>query len=141
MICWRHRIQISPVFGKALQGGATSLAESLRWIIASYRESPREAFAGSVPYLEMWGIVCGGWQMGRAAPPASKKLATNEGDAVFMRAKIVTARYYAEALLPKAQALAAEVIEAGTSTLAFAAKNFRTRFSQESPTWATDCGT
>jgi alkylation response protein AidB-like acyl-CoA dehydrogenase len=110
--------------GKVLQGGATSLAESLRWLLASYRESPREAFAGSVPYLEMWGVVCGGWQMGRAALAASKKLAANEGDVVFMRAKIVIARYYAEALLPKAQALAAEVIEAGTSTLALAAEEF-----------------
>ena len=30
-----------------------------------------KAFACSVPYLQLWGIVAGGWQMARAAQIAA----------------------------------------------------------------------
>ena len=110
--------------GSALRTGAASLTKSLQWLLESYSASPREAFAGSVPYLQMWGTVCGGWQMGRAALTASRKLAANEGDADFLRAKLVTARYYTDALLPEAQALAAKVTGAGRSVLALSAAQF-----------------
>jgi hypothetical protein len=64
--------------------------------------------------------------MGRAALVAERKLGDRdgEGNAEFMRAKIVTARYYADALLPQAQSLASEVTQAGESTLALAAAQF-----------------
>ena len=110
--------------GSALRTGAASLTKSLQWLLESYSASAREAFAGSVPYLQMWGTVCGGWQMGRAALTASRKLAANEGDADFLRAKLVTARYYTDALLPEAQALAAKVTGAGKSVLALSAAQF-----------------
>jgi 3-(methylsulfanyl)propanoyl-CoA dehydrogenase len=110
--------------GSGLRSGAASLSNSLKWLLESYNASAREAFAGSVPYLQMWGTVCGGWQMGRAALIASRRLAANEGDADFLRAKLVTARYYAEALLPEAQALAAKVTRAGGSVLALPAAQF-----------------
>lgn len=110
--------------GSALRTGAASLTKSLHWLLESYSASAREAFAGSVPYLQMWGTVCGGWQMSRAALFASRKLAANEGDANFLRAKLVTARYYTDALLPEAQALAAKVTGAGRSVLALSAAQF-----------------
>jgi alkylation response protein AidB-like acyl-CoA dehydrogenase len=110
--------------GGALRASASTLAKSLDWLLAAYSSTPREAFAGSVAYLEMWGIVCGGWQMGRAALVASRHLGDRDADADFMRAKLITARYYADALLPEADALAAEVLGAGKSTLALAAAQF-----------------
>ncbi|MEP7062124.1 MAG: acyl-CoA dehydrogenase [Betaproteobacteria bacterium] len=110
--------------GKALESSASTLAQSVVWLLNSYRSAPREAFAGSVPYLEMWGIVCGGWQMGRAALRASQHLGDKDANADFMRAKLVTARFYVDAILPEAQALAAEVAGAGKSTLALAAEAF-----------------
>jgi alkylation response protein AidB-like acyl-CoA dehydrogenase len=110
--------------GGALRASASTLAKSLDWLLAAYSSAPREAFAGSVAYLEMWGIVCGGWQMGRAALVASRHLGDRDADADFMRAKLITARYYADALLPEADALAAEVLGAGKSTLALAAAQF-----------------
>ena len=39
----------------------------------------RLAHAAAVPYLKLWGIVAGGWQMGRAAIVAAEHLAKNWG--------------------------------------------------------------
>ena len=57
------------------------------------------------------GTVVGAWQMGRAAEVAHKKLADKDGDADFYKAKIITARFYAEEILPRS----AGYLEAATS--------------------------
>ena len=57
------------------------------------------------------GTVIGAWQMGRAATVAHAKLAGKEGNADFYKAKIITARFYAEEILPRS----AGYLEAATS--------------------------
>ncbi len=78
----------------------------------------------AVPYLKLWGLVVGGWQLGRGALAAARHLAAGTGDARFLEAKIATARFYAEALLPQAAGLAQAVTGAGESALALAAEQF-----------------
>ena len=58
--------------------------------------------AGSVPYLQLFGTVCGGWLMARQALAASRRLAGGEEDVAFLAAKIATARFYAEHFLAMA---------------------------------------
>ena len=60
----------------------------------------------------------------RAALAAAKHLAAGTGDARFLNAKIVTARYYADAILPQAASLAVTIAQAGDSALALAAEQF-----------------
>jgi alkylation response protein AidB-like acyl-CoA dehydrogenase len=110
--------------GARLAKAATSAAETLAWLLRAYAATPRDAFAGSVPYLEMWGLLCGGWQMGRAALAAADKLAAGEGDADFLRAKLLTARYYADTMLPRVDAMAAEAMHGGAAALELAAAQF-----------------
>jgi len=62
--------------------------------------------------------------MGRAALVAAERLANGDGDSQFHRAKIATARYYADALLPQTSALAHTIIYGGESALALAADEF-----------------
>ena len=47
-----------------------------------------------------------------------------EGDGAFLRAKITTARFYAEALLPQAEALAQSITEGSDAALALTADQF-----------------
>ena len=61
---------------------------------------PDAAFGASVNYMMLTGYVCGGWQMARAALAARARL-TAGADEDFCRAKIATARFYAEQILPK----------------------------------------
>jgi len=65
---------------------------------------PDAALAASYSFLMLTGYVCGGWQMARAALAAHAGLASGQ-DEGFRRAKIVTAIFYAQQILPKAAAL------------------------------------
>jgi hypothetical protein len=57
-------------------------------------------YAGSVPYLMLAGNLVAGWQLARACwwPGTRRK----GEDAAFMKAKIATARFYADHILSRA---------------------------------------
>jgi len=103
---------------------ASSLKTAVEWVVKTHGNDPRAAYAASVPYLKLWGLAAGGWQMARAALAASKRLAKGSGDAAFDRAKIATARFYADYYLPQTLALQHAVVTAGESVLALADEQF-----------------
>ena len=71
-----------------------------------------------MPYLKLFGTVAGGWLMARAAVIAQAKLEEPQSDRDFLSAKIATARFYAEHVLPQSRALADIVISGSQSVLA-----------------------
>jgi acyl-CoA dehydrogenase len=110
--------------GLRLAAATASLQNAIDWVVQSFATTPRAAYAGSVPYLALWGLCVGGWQMARAAKVAVDKLQVGEGDASFLRAKVATARYYAECLLPQAEAFAQSTVNGSASVLALSAEQF-----------------
>ena len=110
--------------GVRLAAATAALQSAIDWIVETGNVNTRAAYAGSVPYLRLWGIVAGGWQMARAANVAVDKLASGEGDAAFMRAKITTAHFYAENLLPLADAYAQSAVTGSEATLALGVDQF-----------------
>jgi hypothetical protein len=68
--------------------------------------------------------VAGGWQMARAALVASRQLTDRVGDTDFLRAKLATAVYYAECLLPQADGLARTITDGSDAALALTAEQF-----------------
>jgi alkylation response protein AidB-like acyl-CoA dehydrogenase len=89
---------------RSLTAGVQALQEATAWMLRSQANDPRLPLAASVPYLRLFGLVGGGWQMARAALAAGRRLEDGQGDA-FHEAKLVTARFYAEQILPQAGAL------------------------------------
>ncbi len=92
-----------------LAAGLKVLSGATSWILA--QDDPRDVLAGASPYLRMFGTVAGGAYLARlalAAAPAS-------GDS-WAEAKIATAEFYANQLLPQVNGLAAAV-EAGADEL------------------------
>jgi len=110
--------------GVQLAAAVADVLASVEWMVPAYGERPRQAHAGAVAYLKMWGLAVGGWQMGRAALVAADKLAAGQTDAAFNRAKIATARFYADSLLPQVTALAHSIQYGGESALALAEEAF-----------------
>ena len=104
-----------------LRDGARALADATEWVLAE-REA-NAVMAVSVDFLMLAGAVCGGWQMARAARVAQNKLFTGV-DSVFHEAKLVTARFYAEHLLPRAAALLSSIQSGGASILALTEEQF-----------------
>ncbi|MEQ9639882.1 MAG: acyl-CoA dehydrogenase [Alphaproteobacteria bacterium] len=69
-------------------------------------QEPNAAVAGCTPYLRMMGLVVGGWLLARGALRANQMLAAGEGDAGFLKGRIVAARFFAEQVMPQVAGLA-----------------------------------
>ncbi|MDQ2663331.1 MAG: acyl-CoA dehydrogenase C-terminal domain-containing protein, partial [Candidatus Eremiobacteraeota bacterium] len=80
--------------------------------------------ACSVPYLKLWGIVAGGWQMLRAAQVASKKVTAAQPDTQFYRSKIKTARLYAAHVLSMSAWLNVQIVQGAADVAAFSEEYF-----------------
>ncbi|MFS8585682.1 MAG: acyl-CoA dehydrogenase [Acidimicrobiia bacterium] len=106
--------------GKRLADAHTVLKETTDWLLANGLADPNNALAGATPYLRMCGIVVGGWLLARSARAARRLLDAGEGDADFLRQKLVTAKFYAEQILPQASGLA-PAVTAGPADLLAAA--------------------
>ncbi|HXS42333.1 MAG TPA: acyl-CoA dehydrogenase [Stellaceae bacterium] len=92
-----------------LHAGIATLATLTDDLIARHRTSPTAALAGAVPYLNLCGVVIGGWLLAKGALAAARALAAGGGDAGFLGAKLKTARFFAEQRLALAPGLAAAV--------------------------------
>ena len=98
------------VMHQALEAGRHALEASIAYVVANAKTDTKAVYAGAVNYLRLAGIVLCGWQMARAMMVALDK---KDSDQRFYEAKLATARFYAEAILPQADALAAAVISSG----------------------------
>jgi hypothetical protein len=67
-------------------------------------ENPDEAGAAAVDYLMYSGYITLAYFWARMAVVARQKIAAAEGDASFYEAKVMTARFYFDRLLPRTQA-------------------------------------
>ena len=110
--------------GAALNSGIRSVEDCVAWIVAAYPTDMKAVHAGSVPFLKLMGIVCGGWQMARAALVAQKRLAAEEGDAAFYRTKIATVRFYADHILVQAPGLRNTVVRGAAGVMALDEEQF-----------------
>ncbi len=111
------------VIGEELSEAAAALERAARWVVEHYGDDLDAVLAQSANVLMLAGYVCGGWQMARAALVANRKLMAGQ-EPVFFEAKLLTARFYAEQVLPKAGALAKAILRGGRSTLALAPEQF-----------------
>jgi hypothetical protein len=78
------------------------------------------AFACSVPYLKLWGIVAGGWQMARAAQISAAHLAQGRPESAFYRAKLTTARFYADHVLSQSAWLHHQIVAGSAAVMRLA---------------------
>jgi alkylation response protein AidB-like acyl-CoA dehydrogenase len=122
--CASHADASLRAVGLRLAAATAALQSAIDWMVPAYGTHVRAAHAVAVPYLKLWGLVAGGWQMARAALVAIKKLDDGDGDGEFMRAKIATAAYYAECLLPQAEGLARTITGGSDAALALRAEQF-----------------
>ena len=85
--------------GFARAFGALQLATGQ--IAATGVADPEEAGAAATEYLRLFGLVALGFMWARSAVIAVEKLGQAGGDADFYQAKLTTARFYMERVLPQ----------------------------------------
>jgi butyryl-CoA dehydrogenase len=110
--------------GQRLSAASVALEKVVDYIAATGKSDIKAAFAGSVPYLKLAGVVFGGWQMARAALIASRKAEAGEGDVAFYRAKLGTARFFADHFLSQADASRIAIVEGSAGVLALSEEQF-----------------
>jgi alkylation response protein AidB-like acyl-CoA dehydrogenase len=107
-----------------LVAAANALEDATRWVAQSVKAELVNALAGSVPFLRLAGTALGGWLLARSALVAQTRLGQRDGDPAFLEAKLVTARFYAEVILPPALAELGPLKAAGRTVFVLAEEQF-----------------
>jgi hypothetical protein len=92
---------IDPQLGDAYPAAVAALRDATTWILTNGAADPNNALAAATPYLRMFGLVAGGWVMARQAI-AARTLGVEDP---YNAAKLSTARFYIEELLPQVHGL------------------------------------
>ena len=104
------------VIGQKLGVALKAWTDATEWLAANAKTGLGGVLTAAVPYLHLAVTVSGGWFMGKAALAAAGYMDKGEGDQAFYRAKIATARFYADQMLPQAGAYA-ETVMAGDAAI------------------------
>ncbi|HEY0163968.1 MAG TPA: acyl-CoA dehydrogenase, partial [Sphingomicrobium sp.] len=89
---------------------------STKWLMDNGLTNPNNAGAAAYPYMTMMGIVSVGLMWLRMARAATAALANGTSDRGFYEAKLVTARFFADRVMPETGALRRK-LEAGADSL------------------------
>jgi alkylation response protein AidB-like acyl-CoA dehydrogenase len=92
------------------------LQAATKWLMDNGPANPNQAGAAAYPYMTMMGIVSVGLMWLRIARAAAAAIAGGADDRGFYEAKLVTARFFADRVMPETGALRRK-IEAGADTL------------------------
>ncbi|HJT39128.1 MAG TPA: acyl-CoA dehydrogenase C-terminal domain-containing protein [Sphingobium sp.] len=103
-------------FADALEKASGQLQAATMWLMQNAMQKPDNAGAGAVHYMHILGIVATGLMWLRMAKAAARLLESGEGDSKYLEAKLITARYFAERIMPDAGALRRK-IEGGAESL------------------------
>ncbi len=76
-----------------------------QWLMEHGMADPVEALAVATPFQRLFALATAGWLMGKQALLASRRLDAGDGDAEFLREKVLTARFFARNVLPEVHGL------------------------------------
>ncbi len=102
--------------GAALEPALGELQAATMWLAQNGMADPDNAGAGAYAYMQLMGLVTLGWMWLKMVQVSGPLAANGSGDRDFHEAKIITARFFAERELPRANSLRRQV-EAGAESL------------------------
>ncbi|WP_273793728.1 acyl-CoA dehydrogenase C-terminal domain-containing protein [Brucella anthropi] len=111
-------------FTKHLKKGLNDLQAATMWLMQNAMAKPDNAGAASNDYMHLFGLVALGFMWARMAKIAEEKLGKGEGNKAFFEAKLVTARYYFERIMPESAAHLARIQSGADSMMALNADTF-----------------
>jgi hypothetical protein len=99
----------------AVERALGDLQKASLWLMQNAMTNPDNAGAASYPYMELMGNLSLGLMWLRMAKASAAALANGGDDKAFHEAKLATARFYAEKIMPETNALRRK-IEAGSES-------------------------
>ncbi|MBT4905431.1 MAG: acyl-CoA dehydrogenase, partial [Rhodospirillaceae bacterium] len=99
------------------------LRHATEWMLDPANNDVNRKFAGAHAFLHLAGTVVGGWLMTRSALAAANGSASG-ANPEFLSAKQITARFYADHILPRANMHLETITRGGDSVMALAEDAF-----------------
>ena len=110
--------------GETLAAAIDAVERAAGLILGRFGKRFGAAAAAAVPFCHLLGLATGGWLLAKGAAAAERLLANGAEDREFLEAKRLTARFYAETLLPQYAGLLAAIEAAGGAELEMPAEQF-----------------
>jgi len=98
--------------------------EANAWLLEHAGQNRNVAGGVSVNFMMLLGYICGGWVMGQSALKAARLLDGGGKNESFLRAKLVTAQFYTDHLLPRAGSCLVTVKAGADSIMALDVEQF-----------------
>lgn len=92
--------------------------------LAAGSDDANSAMSAAFEYLEYSGYVCLAWSWARMALVASEQLDKGQGDREFLDAKLTTARFYFDRILPRTEALVTSMLASVDSLMSLEDEQF-----------------
>jgi len=108
---------------KRLRAARQAFTDVVSFVVERGKNDPNAVFAGSVPYLMLAGNLMAGWQMARALLVAEQRVAAGE-QTDFMRAKVHTARFYADHILSRVPGVRDSIVDGAAGVTGMALEAF-----------------
>ncbi|HXZ45396.1 MAG TPA: acyl-CoA dehydrogenase C-terminal domain-containing protein [Pseudolabrys sp.] len=102
---------------KPLGQSLAHLQEASMWFMQNAMAKPDNAGAGSYDYMRLFGLVALGYMWCKIAEAAIAKLPKANGSAARLNAKLVTARFFMDRMLPETATRLARIKAGAASTM------------------------
>ena len=112
------------VVAAALERANQDLQTATLWLMQNAMANPNNAGAAAYPYMTLMGIASLGLMWLRMAKASAAALADGGEDAAFHEAKLITARFFAEKVMPETNALRRKIEAGSDSMMALSAEAF-----------------
>ncbi len=104
-------------FTKHLYKGLGTAQQASLWIAANGMGNPDEAAAGSVDYLRLMALVVFAYMWAQMAEVSLRRMEENPSEKDFYEAKLSTARFYMNKILPYSYGLLASIANGSKSVM------------------------
>ncbi len=111
-------------FATRLEKANGELQGATQWLMQNAMTNPNNAGAGSYAYMDLLGIVTLGMMWLKMARASSAALAAGDNDSAFHEAKLMTARFFSERIMPDAGALRRKLESGAESMMAMPVESF-----------------
>jgi hypothetical protein len=118
-----HDEDLKPFLGQ-FSTAIGDLQSATKWLMDNGLANPNQAGAAAYPYMTMMGIVSVGLMWLRIARAAKTALGNGTQDRGFYEAKLVTARFFADRVMPETGALRRKIESGADSLMAMPAEAF-----------------
>jgi alkylation response protein AidB-like acyl-CoA dehydrogenase len=108
----------------SLQRGTADLQTATMWLMQNGLANPNNAGAAAYPYMTLLGTVALGLMWLRMAKASTAALAAGAEDKAFHEAKLITARFFAERVMPETGSLRRKLEAGAESVMALPAEAF-----------------